>query len=575
MATQTGSIDLKGITSAYSDQQQYFWVESNSSATWGGGAHITNVTESAFKTAAGTWGTDPTAGGYNLLMNTDTISGTGSLQLRNGSLPIMNLDNDSLDFNIMDSTTTPYTTINVAQFGADGARIGDANNAHSVIDDKGQRFYAVDGTTRLANIGYDEGTTSTGGTDIAPYYTFGVRKTTTTAYSSSSTYAVGDMCVYDEKIYICIYDITTPESWTSSHWKYYIGNYSHAEGSYITASGYSSHAEGVRTVASEGYSHAEGGDTIANGFCSHAEGSYTTTSGRYSHAEGELTKASGECSHAEGYDTIARGQYSHAEGLRATASGYCSHAEGSGTISSSYSHAEGAGTTASGHASHAEGATTTASGSYSHAEGYDAQAIGDYSHAQNHYTIATEDYQTVIGKYNAATVTGSGTNINPYVYSDVGDYAFIIGNGIANTTADRSNALIVDWVGNVRAAGDVYVGCNADSTGGTKVLKDLSGMFVMSGEAVSTGSVSAQSNKYDTTPIERSGKWLPIAITGYYSSGTNISGINVYNMYLSDRQYDSTNNKGKANLHWGIRNVLQSGTLNATISFQVLWAKVS
>ena len=134
MATQTGSIDLKGIASAYSDQQQYFWVESNSSATWGGGAHITNVAESAFKTAAGTWGTNTTAGGYNLLMNTDTVSGTGSLQLRNGALPIMNLDNDSLDFNVIDTTTTPYSTITVASFGANKAIIGKEDEIHAEVN---------------------------------------------------------------------------------------------------------------------------------------------------------------------------------------------------------------------------------------------------------------------------------------------------------------------------------------------------------------------------------------------------------------------------------------------------------
>lgn len=135
MATQTGSLDLKGITSAYSDQQQYFWVESSSSATWGGGAHITNIAESAFKTAAGTWGTNPTAGGYNLLMNTDTANETGSLQLRNGSLPIMNLDNDSLDFNAIDITDGTYTT--VASFGANKAVIGKEDETHAEVSNEG------------------------------------------------------------------------------------------------------------------------------------------------------------------------------------------------------------------------------------------------------------------------------------------------------------------------------------------------------------------------------------------------------------------------------------------------------
>ena len=147
MATQTGSIDLKGMTSAYSDQQQYFWVESNRSATWGGGAHITNIAESEFKTAAGTWGTDPTAGGYNLLMNTDTVSGTGSLQLRSGALSIMSLDNDSLDFNVIDINNNTYTT--VATFG-ESTQIGKIGLTHITIDEDSIEFW--NGTDRIGYV---------------------------------------------------------------------------------------------------------------------------------------------------------------------------------------------------------------------------------------------------------------------------------------------------------------------------------------------------------------------------------------------------------------------------------------
>lgn len=37
-------------------------------------------------------------------------------------------------------------------------------------------------------------------------------------YSSSSTYKVGDYCVYEGKWYRCIVDITTPETWNHSNW---------------------------------------------------------------------------------------------------------------------------------------------------------------------------------------------------------------------------------------------------------------------------------------------------------------------------------------------------------------------
>ena len=73
---------------------------------------------------------------------------------------------------------------------------------------------------------------------------------------------------------------------------------------------------------------------------------------------------------------------------------------------------------------------TKAMGAYSHAEGGSTTASGDYSHAGGVGTIAKNDYQTVIGRYNA--------NKNS---------AFIIGNGSSDT--ERSNALTVDWDGNI------------------------------------------------------------------------------------------------------------------------------
>ena len=330
MATTIGSLDLNAFSDLYSDSTQYFWFESNATATYGAGAHVTLVPDTTFIS-------NPT--GQNILMNTDGFS------IRNGLLPMMTLDNDSLDFNVVDTTAGTYVT--TATFSSTGAQIGQSSATHSIIDEKGQRFYATDGITQLANIGYDIGT-SQSGTSTAPYYTFGVRGTTTTAYSSSFTYNIGDMCVYDEKVYVCKYGITTPESWNADHWVYYIGNYSHADGYYITASGYTSHAEGSNTTAIAVASHAEGRNT-----------------------------------------------------------------------------------TASGDASHAEGRSTTAS--------------GDASHAQNQNTIASKNAQTSLGTYNKEDT--SSTTTHPSGTASYGQYAVIIGNGTSNTA--RSNALTVDWNGNV------------------------------------------------------------------------------------------------------------------------------
>ena len=175
-----------------------------------------------------------------------------------------------------------------------------------------------------------------------------------------------------------------------------LGNYATAEGYNSTASGEGSHAEGGG-MNPDVYTEIDGG----------------TASGNFSHAEGGITTASG--------------MGSHAEGIYTTASGKASHAEGSGTTASKgYSHAEGGGTTASGQGSHAEGMYTEASGSGSHAGGLN--------------TIAQGRAQTAIGEYNIADAPSSDL-------SDKGNYIFIIGNG---TEINRSNALTVDWDGNVR-----------------------------------------------------------------------------------------------------------------------------
>lgn len=316
---------------------QYFWQNSvDSGAGEGAGAHITEVTQTAFVA-------DPANGGNNVL-----------------------IDSDSID--IRDGTTV------LASFGASGAVVGEnaTGKSRTEIGTAGMQIIQnVNGSdTQIANLGYGPGTDSGGGTSVAPYYSFGTRTGT-------------------------------------------IGNYSTSEGRSATASNYCSHAEGRSTIASGQQSHAEGYSTTASESEAHAEGYYTTASGgRGSHAEGDHTNASTQASHAEGYYTNATGYISHAEGANTTASG-------------SYSHAEGAGTTAS----------------------------GEFSHAQNFWTVATEYDQTVIGRYNKATVSGAGTDADPYVYTNVGDYAFIIGNGSENTTANRSNALTVDWDGNVNCAG--------------------------------------------------------------------------------------------------------------------------
>ena len=227
------------------------------------------------------------------------------------------------------------------------------------------------------------------------------------------------------------------------------GNYAFATGVGTIASGIISHAEGYKTIASGDYTHTEGYGTSATDNVAHAEGSQTISSGYASHAEGQGTIASGQAAHAEGQDTTASAARTHAEGYNTTASFIQAHAEGQST-------------TASGQAAHAEGSSTVASGNFSHAECRNTTASGSASHAEGRRTIANHLCQHVFGEANIADISSAA-------YSARGTYVEIVGNGTADD--DRSNARALDWSGNEYLAGDVYVGCGTDSTGGVQLAR--------------------------------------------------------------------------------------------------------
>lgn len=145
-------------------------------------------------------------------------------------------------------------------------------------------------------------------------------------------------------------------------------------------------------------------------------GDRTKATGENSHAEGTQCEALSDCTHAEGFQAIARGLWSHAEGVQTRANGVNSHAEGDGAW---------------------------ASGHVSHAEGYGTEAAGEYQHVQ--------------GKHN--------------VIDEANKFADIVGNGA--DILNKSNAYALDWDGNLYLKGGVYVNCNADSTGGTKLSLDV------------------------------------------------------------------------------------------------------
>ena len=185
-------------------------------------------------------------------------------------------------------------------------------------------------------------------------------------------------------------------------------------------------AIGFQLTSSANYSVATGFSTTASGFSSTAIGDQTISSGRTSTAMGFKTQASGDYSTSMGRNVIASGDYSFAVGIDSIASGYSSTSIGGNAI---------------------------ASGWGSIAMGRNVISSGDYSFATGLRTIVSNMCNVVIGKYNRATRSGSGTDDNPYIYTDPGDYALIIGNGIGDETENRSNALTVDWDGNLWIAG--------------------------------------------------------------------------------------------------------------------------
>ena len=393
MTTTIGSLDLNALNDLYNDSNQYFWFEGDASATYGAGVHITLSPDTSFIA-------NPT--GQNILMNTDGIS------IRNGLLPMMTLDNDSLDFNVINITTGTYN--NVASFGSTAIVIGEEAKANlhltfnnlSMVDKDGIKFFEV-GDNRNAD-------------GIAT-----MKYTTTTSVDSTGSATV----TVDSNISSIVSVYADSVQLSSSKYSF--------SGKTVTINGLT--ADSKKTIkitytTTESIIYLTFGERASSG-----------NIGNYSVAEGHSVISSGYCSHAEGRDTTASGHGSHAEGGDTTASGNFSHAEGNSTTASVYgSHAEGVATTASEYCSHAEGNATTASGIFSHAEGSNTTASGNSSHAGGNATVADGFCMTAIGKYNTLN---SGK-------------AFAIGNGEGGT--GRSDAFTVDWGGNTVMQGGLTLG---------------------------------------------------------------------------------------------------------------------
>ena len=277
---------------------------------------------------------------------------------------------------------------------------------------------------------------------------------------AADDFHIGDWIINDGKLWI--YDD-------------YIDDYDGRSFNYIYSAAVSSIVDPYCVIGTYKYSStniagsmsfAQGKDCLATGQTSTAIGYSTTSKGVASLASGNQSKAQGDYSFAGGFMSTASGENSFAYGYKATASNKTSVAIGNQVTAGNYSTAFGHYTTASGNWSTAFGNYTTASGNWSTAFGRNTTASGYYSTAFGYYTtasgycstafgdttIANQDGQFVIGTYNVADASAS-----PAVHpsgSTYGNYAFIIGNG--KDKNNRSNALAVDWKGNIIASGQVY-----------------------------------------------------------------------------------------------------------------------
>ena len=291
MTTTIGSLDLNALSDLYNDSNQYFWFEGDASATYGAGVHITLSPDTSFIA-------NPT--GQNILMNTDGIS------IRNGLLPMMTLDNDSLDFNVINTTTGTYN--NVASFGSTAIVIGEEANANlhltfnnlSMVDKNGTKLFEVGDNRNAEGIATVKHTAkvtvSSAGSatvtvksyisSIVSVYADSVQLSSSRYSFDSKTVTINGLMANSQTSIEITYTttestvyLTFGERDSSGN----IGNHSIAEGTDVIASGYASHAEGTGTTAGGANSHAEGYGTTANGWASHAEGRYTTASEDESH----------------------------------------------------------------------------------------------------------------------------------------------------------------------------------------------------------------------------------------------------------------------------------------------------
>ena len=178
----------------------------------------------------------------------------------------------------------------------------------------------------------------------------------------------------------------------------------------------------------------------------------TNNYGNLSATFGYNNSASGYCSVATGRNNDASGEGSLATGINSIAQATCSAAIGS------VNRAYGERSVAIGYQSTVYSTDSISIGSSNTTKGEKTIALGfncETYLGQN--AIAIGSYASVNAQNSVAIGFGAKTNTAKTIafgkYNNPGDYAIMVGNGTSDTA--RSNALTVDWSGNLVTSGSV------------------------------------------------------------------------------------------------------------------------
>lgn len=357
------------------DTNQYFWVTEEGTDT---GTHITEVAQDSF--------TDPESEEYHSGGN--LLARTNGIAIREGLSELATFDANGIEFFGEGGS--------IAEFGIDGARIGQTGGTRTEMRSNSLKLIANDVNGAYVDF-----------SDL-----------------SADGYYEDEMIIDKDRDTLgwhwVILDYV-PISIDSIH-VYYDGT---------EVSGFSLRNDVItRNVLDLGTNLPTDGQEV--------KVTYNTTDKRtkaYTLGYRKSGKRLGGMSLAVGDNVEASGRYSVAIGNEVTAEatgsfaqGYSSKASGPRSVALNNSFAKGTNSIAAGYASHANGENSVAAGNMSTADGRTSFAFGSFC------TTSYED-QFAVGFFN-----------DPSNQS----YIFMVGNGsgIAN-----KNAMVVDWYGNTKIAG--------------------------------------------------------------------------------------------------------------------------